>query len=632
LVLLASPALAGDIVGHQFSDDPAGRPGIYDPGLDTPSMEPMLLTQIGVIGGPPGDEDTVLNQWFTMPDGDGFFSFTGLPDDGIFQIDLPFQSDAAGFQTNIITTDPTSGDKTADPVPPAPNGIVAMPPTATEVDIPILPASAPCAITFAPEDNIVMGGLFVDRNPGGQTGGNGITGRGGLCTIGNQGLFGEPADGIEVVLQGLDASGNPTGTPLTVTVGDDFTFVPPGETDPFTLTGPGWFVFLNKALADGETVRVSIDPNQAGLAGLLPVAPTTVERTLDLSAGTPDERLPVIEFRFQPVFDLTGRVTLEVGGTVYPVAGITLELTDLVTGAVLATTTSDPNGDYEFLDLFNSVYLVKVLGTGATVAPSGVRQIENLAPTPLDFAFTEANCPDTLGPTITVPADISRECDTSSGTAVTWAATATDNMTPDTEITITYAPFQPGDTIPAGVNTITVTAEDLCGNTSTDTFTITITDTTPPVITSAVPRTLLWPARGGLIPVGLTASATDICDGNVDVVITVFSDEGNGVGPFSPDANGTSAATLRLRSERAYPGNGRVYLIRITATDAAGNTAVVCKSAYVPIMPYGTFVLSVRAQAASGEAACLAADPLTGIPAGYVQLLQIGAPPPPQPN
>ena len=49
-------------------------------------------------------------------------------------------------------------------------------------------------------------------------------------------------------------------------------------------------------------------------------------------------------------------------------------------------------------------------------------------------------------------------------------------------------------------------------------------------------------------------------------------------------------------------------------------------------MPYGTFVLSVRSQAASGEAACLAADPLTGIPAGYVQLLQIGAPPPPQPN
>ncbi len=633
-ILLAATARAGEIEGHVFgdNDDPmlGGTPGVYDPGIDAPTMDPIILTMIGEIGGPPGDETTVLGQWFAMPEPDGAYAFRDLPDNGIFQIDLPFMDPAAGFNANIVTIDPMTGMKMAEPVPAPPLGITVMPPTPTEVDIPVLPGVAPCALFTPPTSDIVMGAVFVDRNPGGQTGGNGTSGRGGICVIGNQNVYGEPADAIEIVMQCLDATGSPVGAPYTTIVGSTYTFVPAGETDPFTFDFPGWYMFLTKSLADGETVRVSIDPSQPGLAGLLPVSPTTVVQTRQVGAVYPDEENPGIEFRFQPAFDLGGRVTLEdAGGTVHPVAGITLTLIDLVTNMQAGTTTTDRNGDYEFPDLFNSVYMVQVQGTGAPFPPSGVRQIENLAPADLDFAFDQTNCPDVLGPTLVVPANITVECASASGNPVTWAASATDNMTAAADIVITYAPFQPGDTIPPGLNTISVEATDLCGNVTSGSFTITVDDTTPPAITASLLRPLLWPARRGLVSPALTATAMDICDGPVNVVVTVFSDEDQGTAPFAPDALGTSVAGLRLRMERNYPGDGRVYLVRVTATDASGNTAMLCKSAYVPLMPYGAYIVAVRDQAADGEMACMAADALTGVPAGFQQILQIGVPTPP---
>jgi hypothetical protein len=44
---------------------------------------------------------------------------------------------------------------------------------------------------------------------------------------------------------------------------------------------------------------------------------------------------------------------------------------------------------------------------------------------------------------------------------------------------------------------------------------------------------------------------------------------------FDPDAdeNGAWVATIQLRSERQGGGDGRCYMIDITATDSAGNPA-----------------------------------------------------------
>jgi hypothetical protein len=53
-------------------------------------------------------------------------------------------------------------------------------------------------------------------------------------------------------------------------------------------------------------------------------------------------------------------------------------------------------------------------------------------------------------------------------------------------------------------------------------------------------------------------------------------------GNFSPDAKNIAPGTLRLRSERSGSGDGRVYLIVITATDASNNVSHVCLTVVVP--------------------------------------------------
>jgi len=185
--------------------------------------------------------------------------------------------------------------------------------------------------------------------------------------------------------------------------------------------------------------------------------------------------------------------------------------------------------------------------------------------------------------------------------------------TPSLTITL---PF----TLPSGnTYTTTVTATDLFGATSTAMVVTTVTDTTPPVVTAGLLRTLLWPARRGMIPAGFSASVTDDCDPAPVMTVEVWSDEANGTAPFAPDASGaTTAASLRLRMERAYPGNGRVYLVIVRATDGSGNTsAAVCMTSIVPVMPVGFWILSARSQATAAQVFCLAND---AAPAGYVLL------------
>jgi len=89
---------------------------------------------------------------------------------------------------------------------------------------------------------------------------------------------------------------------------------------------------------------------------------------------------------------------------------------------------------------------------------------------------------DTTPPTVTPPADITVEATSSSGAVVNYPpATATD----DVEVTVgpTCTPAS-GSTFVIGDTIVTCTAEDAAGNIGSATFTISVTDTTPPTITS----------------------------------------------------------------------------------------------------------------------------------------------------
>ena len=113
------------------------------------------------------------------------------------------------------------------------------------------------------------------------------------------------------------------------------------------------------------------------------------------------------------------------------------------------------------------------------------------------------------------------------------------------------------------------------------------------MITASVADSCLWPPNHNLVDVGLHLSVTDNCSplSAIAVAVKVTSDERPeintpGDGNFSPDAivTGTSINQLvRLRAERMGGGDGRVYLVRITATDQYNNTALKVLRVGVPL-------------------------------------------------
>ncbi|HWT02954.1 MAG TPA: Ig-like domain-containing protein [Pyrinomonadaceae bacterium] len=202
--------------------------------------------------------------------------------------------------------------------------------------------------------------------------------------------------------------------------------------------------------------------------------------------------------------------------------------------------------------------------------------------------------------------------DTLNSTVVTFPANGT--LAPNADGSFMYTP-NPGFT---GVDTFTYKADDGTTDSNFATVTITVADTQGPTLTSSVAATSLWPPSHDLINVGLTASATDNSGDPVAIQVAVFSDEDD-LTPdspgFSPDAKDLAPGTLRLRAERDGTGDGRVYLIVITATDSSNNVSRNFLTVVVPKSKSQADVNAVNQQAQ----AALAYGVANGTaPAGYV--------------
>ena len=193
---------------------------------------------------------------------------------------------------------------------------------------------------------------------------------------------------------------------------------------------------------------------------------------------------------------------------------------------------------------------------------------------------------DMENPVITCPADITLGNDPGlcSATVNPGTATATDNCGVAT-IVGTRSDGQPLNApYPVGTTNITWKATDTSSNMATCTQTIIVNDVEAPVITASVVNTCLWQPNHDLNNVGFSLAVSDNCTPAADIVVDVrvTSDERpevqtQGDGNFSPDAVVTGTGfnrVVRLRSERMGGEDGRVYLIRITATDQYNNTSL----------------------------------------------------------
>jgi probable HAF family extracellular repeat protein len=163
---------------------------------------------------------------------------------------------------------------------------------------------------------------------------------------------------------------------------------------------------------------------------------------------------------------------------------------------------------------------------------------------------------DTTPPTIlSGPASMKVSADANCQGAVPNVLSAvlvTDNCTPATQILLTQNP-PAGTVLPRGLYSITITASDAAGNSSTLNVPLEIDDTTPPVILSS--------------PAPLTVSANANCLGVVPNVLA---------GVVATD-NCTPASQLVMAQN---PAAGTLlpdgqYTIVVTVTDASGNSASV---------------------------------------------------------
>ncbi|HWW60981.1 MAG TPA: HYR domain-containing protein, partial [Thermoanaerobaculia bacterium] len=160
---------------------------------------------------------------------------------------------------------------------------------------------------------------------------------------------------------------------------------------------------------------------------------------------------------------------------------------------------------------------------------------------------------DTFPPNLYLPADITASTTSTAGTAVTFNATAVDDVSGAVPVTCSPAS---GSIFPIGTTTVRCTARDTSGNDAAGTFKVTvrILDNTAPTL---------------FLPAPITVNATSSSGAHVDFTATAI-DNISGPVPVScapPPGNLFPVATTT---------------VTCTATDGAGNTAV------------GTFIVKVQ--------------------------------------
>jgi hypothetical protein len=155
---------------------------------------------------------------------------------------------------------------------------------------------------------------------------------------------------------------------------------------------------------------------------------------------------------------------------------------------------------------------------------------------------------DTTPPTITAPADSSASADANCQAPVpnyVAGSITADNC--DSSLTVTQSPAA-GTMVGKGSHTVTVTATDDAGNSSSDTVVFTVNDTTPPVISCQVDIVVDFdPAVNGAVVTYTAPVGTDNCSGT------------------------TTAQIAGLPSGSTFPVGTTTNTFR--ATDASGNTA-----------------------------------------------------------
>jgi hypothetical protein len=131
---------------------------------------------------------------------------------------------------------------------------------------------------------------------------------------------------------------------------------------------------------------------------------------------------------------------------------------------------------------------------------------------------------------------------------------------------------------------LTYSATDVAGNVGTKTRTVTVVDTTPPVITeAATPNTLLWSPNKIMTPVTVAGTIKDFSPTTATYKVVDEYRKVQPTGTVTIGAGGAYSFVVMLEAYRnGNDDDGRVYTVTITAVDAGGRSATKSTIVLVP--------------------------------------------------
>jgi hypothetical protein len=145
---------------------------------------------------------------------------------------------------------------------------------------------------------------------------------------------------------------------------------------------------------------------------------------------------------------------------------------------------------------------------------------------------------DTTAPSLSLPSNISAAATSSSGATVTYSASASDLV--DGAVTVNCLPSS-GSTFGFGTTTVNCSATDSHSNVGNGSFTVDVSDSTPPVVTvPSSPVTASTSSPGGTT-VTYSASATDDLDGALAVSCSPSSGSTFPIGSTTVNCSATDA-------------------------------------------------------------------------------------------
>jgi len=263
--------------------------------------------------------------------------------------------------------------------------------------------------------------------------------------------------------------------------------------------------------------------------------------------------------------------------------------------------------------------------TPACTAVSGVFPIGPtvVTCTVTDFAGLTASDSFTItisnnAPTIAELPDLNGEATSASGRAFTFTSTATDME----EGSLIPTCSASSGTFPLGVTAVTCTVTDVAGASATDTFTITVVDTTPPALTlptivpafaqSAAGRAIAYSATaldlvgGSIAPTCSPVSGSTFPIGETTVNCSVSDAAGNTAnGSFVIEVinNAPTIVDLPNLDGEATSAAGRAFTFASTANDAEEGPLTPSCSAASGTFPLGTTTVTCTVTDVTGATA-----------------------------